>query len=117
MASSPASSERPPVSALTGPEPIIVEVPRDLREVVTLYLETRGGDLARLDQAARSRNLNEIRAIGHRLQGSSASLGFAEAGDIGAGLERAAVARDYSAIDGLIARLREYFARIRIRHV
>lgn len=99
---------------MTGP-PILVEVPRELRDVVNIYLETRGADLDRLEQALSSGNLNKVRFIGHKLHGSSESLGFAEASRIGGEMERAAVAGDMRAVQGHIARLRDYFARVEVR--
>jgi len=105
------------VAASRGRTPIVVDVPGDLRKLVTLYLETRGADLARLDQAIAASNLEEVRAIAHKIRGSSASLGFPEAGEIGIDMERAAIARDLRAAEGQVARLRDYFTRVRIRDV
>ncbi len=97
--------------------PIRLEIPADLRDVVTLYLETRGADLARLDRAAATADLETVRSIGHKLRGSSQSLGFARAGEIGEDLERAAEAGDARAVERLIRELRGYLGRLRIRYV
>jgi HPt (histidine-containing phosphotransfer) domain-containing protein len=102
---------------MTATDPIVVAVERDLRDVVHLYLESRGADLARLDLAGDSGDFEEVRRIGHKLHGSSGGLGFAEAGNIGAALEDAARAKDAAAVAAGIARLREYFARVSIRYV
>jgi hypothetical protein len=102
---------------LTATDPIVVEVERDLRDIVHLYLESRGADLARLDLACDGGDFEEVRRIGHKLHGSSGGLGFAEAGRIGAALEDAARARDTEAIQANLAKLREYFARVSIRYV
>lgn len=96
---------------------IVVEVERDLHDIVRLYLEDRGADLARLDLACDAGNLEEVRAIGHKLHGSSAPLGFGRAGDIGAALEQCALAGDIAAVEREISALRDYFARVTIRYV
>lgn len=97
--------------------PITLEVPAGLRDVATLYLETRGADLARLDRAEACGDLETVRAIGHKLRGSSQSLGFARAGEIGEALEQAAQSGDRESAARLIAQLRDYFSRVRIRYV
>jgi HPt (histidine-containing phosphotransfer) domain-containing protein len=96
---------------------IVVEVARDLHDIVKLYLADRGADLARLDLACEARNLEEVRAIGHKLHGSSGPLGFGRAGDIGAALEHAALAGDIVTVQREISALRDYFARVSIRYV
>ena len=102
---------------MAATDPIVVEVDRDLRDVVHLYLESRGADFARLDQACHSGDFDEVRRIGHKLRGSSGGLGFAEAGQIGATLEKAASANDAAKVAAGIRSLREYFARVSIRYV
>ena len=102
---------------MTATDRIVVEVVRDLHDIAKLYLEDRGADLARLDLACNAGNLEEVRAIGHKLHGSSAPLGFGRAGDIGAALEQSALSGDIAAVQRDIAALRDYFSRVSIRYV
>lgn len=102
---------------MSATDAIVVEVPQDLREVARLYLESRGADLARLEAAREASDFEEVRRIGHKLRGSSRTLGFLRAGEIGMELESAALRADAGAVEGAVAALREYFSRLSIRYV
>ena len=102
---------------MVATDPIVVEIERDLHDIVNLFLEARSADLARLDIACDAGQMEEVRAIGHKLHGSSGMLGFGAAGDIGADLETSARAGDVVAVRREIAALRDYLERLSIRYV
>ena len=101
---------------MASTEPIVVEIERDLHDIASLYLEAREADLAQLDLACDAGRFEEVRAIGHKLHGSSGMLGFDRAGDIGAELESAARAGDVAAVRRQIEALRDYLSRLSIRY-
>jgi HPt (histidine-containing phosphotransfer) domain-containing protein len=77
----------------------------DLRELRSLFLQTRRADLQRLEAARVAGDLATVRAVGHVFKGSCAPFGYDEAGRLGAALEKAAERGDRAAVDALSARL------------
>ena len=106
MASSSASRDHP-----------VVELPEDYRELVKIYLDTRTADLEFIARVLAAADFPAIRRIGRNIRGSSASYGFAAAGEIGPDLERAAQAADGLSVAALAERLRNYLARVEVRYV
>lgn len=89
--------------AQPGPDDDLAD---DIRALAGVFLEARRADLARLDAALATDDLDTVRAVGHAFKGSCAPFGFPEAGTIGAALEEAAARGDRGAVDRLAARLR-----------
>jgi len=89
--------------AQPGPDDDLAD---DIRALAGVFLEARRADLARLDAALATDDLDTVRAVGHAFKGSCAPFGFPEAGTIGAALEEAAARGDREAVDHLVPRLR-----------
>ena len=89
--------------AQPGPDDDLAD---DIRALAGVFLEARRADLARLDAAVATDDLDTVRAVGHAFKGSCAPFGFPEAGTIGAALEEAAARGDREAVDRLVPRLR-----------
>ncbi|MDH5263965.1 MAG: Hpt domain-containing protein [Betaproteobacteria bacterium] len=77
------------------------DISAEARELVGLFLATRRADLARLDAALATGDLETIRAVGHIFRGSSDAFGFPEAGQLGTQLEEAAARGDLEDARGL----------------
>ena len=96
---------------------IVVEVERDLEDLIPLFMQTRTKDLAGLDAALVTGDFSAMRLIGHSMKGAGGAYGFAPVSEIGGRIESAALAGDAALIAAQLAQLRDYFARIEIRYV
>lgn len=87
---------------------------RDLmQELAELYVNDADLQLRALDDAAKNREMDRIRRIGHALCGASLSIGAQEAGDIFRELEYAARDGDAARVRMAIDRGAEEFIRVR----
>jgi HPt (histidine-containing phosphotransfer) domain-containing protein len=89
-----------------GPDRLPPDIAGDVKALMWLFLETRRRDLDRLDAALEAGDFATIRAVGHLLRGSAATFGFAEAGRLGARLEKAAGRSDRESVRALVPLLR-----------
>lgn len=96
---------------------LVVEIERDLEELIPLFMRSREKDMAGLDAGLVSGDFTAMRLIGHSMKGAGGAYGFAPVSEIGALIETAALTGDAAAITVQLALLRDYFARIDIRYV
>lgn len=100
-----------PVQTSSSPELAAFEppdTPPELADLVEGYLERRRGDAAVLLDAARAKSFGVARDLGHRIKGSGAGYGFAPITEIGARIERAAIAKNALEIEHCAIALLEY---------
>jgi len=64
---------------------------RMIKKLLPAYFEERARDLAKLETAIATNNLDTFKRIGHKIKGSAKSYGFTEIGEDGAKLEQAAI--------------------------
>lgn len=84
------------------------------RQLVIQYLGRRKADVDRLRQALEAGDFELIRVTGHNMSGSGAAYGFGQVSELGAALEQAAKVNDSAVIVGLIDRLNNFLASIRL---
>ncbi len=77
------------VSAQPALEPIRIQVPEGLEELIPGYLAARKADVEKLWAAIGADDFNQVRILGHNIKGNGTSYGFTELSRLGAALEEA----------------------------
>lgn len=93
-------------------ERIPVVIDPDLADLVPGFLNNRRRDVAKLRALLETGNFADIRMIGHSMKGAGGGYGFDPITDIGAVIERAALAADSATIEQGITQLDDYLSRI-----
>ena len=93
---------------------IIVEVSRDLEDIVPIFLTNRTKELPTLRNALAAQDFNTLQTLGHRMKGDGGGYGFDHISEIGTGLESAAKQQHVSAIEEHIAQLEDFLKRVSV---
>lgn len=93
---------------------IAVVIDPDLADLVPGFLNNRRRDVDKLKTLLEAGNFADIRMIGHSMKGAGGGYGFDPITDIGAAIERAALACDSLAIKHGIEQLADYLARVEV---
>ena len=96
---------------------IIVEVDRDLEDLMPLFWSSREQDLQGLAKGIEESDFNTLRSIGHDMKGTGSSFGFHRVSEIGDLIEVAALANDLLTIQGQFGTFKDYMSRIEISFV
>ena len=96
---------------------IIVEIDKDIEEIVPGFLENRTKELDILKEAIKTNNFEELKSIGHKISGNAGSYGFDELGEIGAKLEENASNGKMEAIKQNVADIELYLTDIEVKYV
>lgn len=91
---------------------IPVTIDPDLADLVPGFLNNRRRDVDKLKALLDAGNFADIRMIGHSMKGAGGGYGFDPITDIGASIERAALASDRQTIEQGIAQLADYLSRV-----
>jgi HPt (histidine-containing phosphotransfer) domain-containing protein len=95
-------------------DPCRVAVEKDIADLIPRYMRNRRKDLTALREGFVTDNFDQLRRLGHRLQGCGGSFGFWEITALGEEIAKSAVAEDRSRIAALIDSYREYLARVEV---
>lgn len=95
---------------MTDRIPVVIDP--DLADLVPGFLNNRRRDVEKLRALLETGNFADIRMIGHSMKGAGGGYGFDPITDIGAAIERAALAADSATIEQGIAQLADYLSRI-----
>ena len=95
-------------------EPIIVTCSKELEAIVPRFLERRREEIASLRRGLSAGDYGALRIIGHGLKGSGGGYGFTALSDIGARIEKAALAADATALETLLAEHADYVERLQV---
>ena len=98
-------------------ESIMVEVERDLADLVPIFLEQRCKDQMTMERALHTGDFEAMRIIGHGMAGSGRGYGFNEITEIGEAIEQAARVQNVTELTQLAARLTDYMARVVVQYV
>jgi CheY-like chemotaxis protein len=110
-------SVRRAAAAVAGAAPLTqVVVDSSLEDIVPGYLDNRRKDVGVLRQALERGDFAAIRVLGHNMKGSGGGYGFAALTELGAALEKAALAGDAEAVRGRIDELAAYLGSLRIKY-
>lgn len=98
-------------------EKLIVNVDRELEDLIPLFMETRNRDLEGLSKGLASNDFDAMYTIGHGMKGSGGAFGFQWITEIGALIEASALINDHATIEKQFVLLRDYLARVEIQYV
>jgi HPt (histidine-containing phosphotransfer) domain-containing protein len=98
-------------------EKIVVQVPRDLAELIPLFLETRQQDISGLFLGLASNDFESLRVIGHSMRGTGSSFGFDQISSMGAAIEDAALVRDAQTIKSQLVQFQTFLSCAEIKYV
>lgn len=93
---------------------IIAHVDPDLEELIPGFLDNRRRDVEKLRAALAAGDFATVRITGHSMKGAGGGYGFQPITDIGAVIERAAMASDAAAAAAGIDDLAAYLARVEV---
>ena len=103
-----------PPSSFDSEDRIIVEVSRDLEDIVPIFLANRTKELPTLRDALAAQDFKSLQTLGHRMKGDGGGYGFDHISEIGTALESAASQRHMSAIQQHIAQLEDFLKRVSV---
>lgn len=89
-------------------EKITVTVDKDLEDLIPGFMQRRREDVKSLKASFSAGELDKIRITGHSMKGTGGGYGFDGLSQIGAELEKAALAGEADKIPALIDRLEGY---------
>ncbi|OGA03291.1 MAG: hypothetical protein A2W68_01620 [Betaproteobacteria bacterium RIFCSPLOWO2_02_64_14] len=95
-------------------DPIIARCSKDLEPIIPRYLARRREEIASLRAGLDAGDYQALRIIGHSLKGSGGGYGMPALSDIGARIEKAAIAADAAAIESLLAEHADYVERLQV---
>jgi HPt (histidine-containing phosphotransfer) domain-containing protein len=93
---------------------VVVRVDAELEPLIPRFLEKRRAEVEVLRRAADDGDLATLRALGHALKGTAGGYGFDHLTDLGARLERAAVAGSVAEARDAVAEIQAYLPRVRV---
>lgn len=109
-----------PSAAVQGtqePEPIVVEVSAEYKELMPGFMENRRRDLQRMAAAIEQHDLEAIRMLAHDLKGAGGTYGLDGLSDAAHALEIAVIERDLENITDCQSRLTDYLDRLQLIYV
>lgn len=98
-------------------EKIIVNVDRELEDLMPLFMETRQRDLEGLVAGLAANDFTALRVIGHGMKGSGGAFGFPLITEMGGLIETSALLKDRSAVDKQCVKLCDYLAKVQVNYI
>ncbi|HZD54303.1 MAG TPA: Hpt domain-containing protein [Woeseiaceae bacterium] len=93
-----------------------VTVPKDLEDLIPMFMSNRRKELETLRSALAARDLEQLRQLGHRMKGVGNSYGFEKVSTLGKQIEDGARSGDRAALQACIAEYDDYLARVSITY-
>jgi CheY-like chemotaxis protein/HPt (histidine-containing phosphotransfer) domain-containing protein len=97
-----------------GLEPVRIEMPSGLEEIVPGYLEMRRQGVREMTDLLSASDFERLADLGHQLNGSGGDYGFPELTRLGAALEESAKMRDRVNLRSLLHQLKIYLDRVEL---
>ncbi len=97
-------------------EKITVKVDIDLEDLIPGFMQRRREDVKSLKASLSAGELDKIRITGHSMKGTGGGYGFDDLSQMGAELEKAALAGDADEISALVDRLERYLENVIIEY-
>ncbi|MGE5640207.1 MAG: Hpt domain-containing protein [Clostridia bacterium] len=95
-------------------EQIEVKVAKDLEDLIPTFMKNRHKEVESLRAALAAQDFEQLRQIGHRMKGVGNSYGFEQVSIFGKQIEDGARSGDRAALEGCLAKYRDYLARVRV---
>ena len=96
---------------------IIIQISKDLEELVPTFLETRHKEIVKLEKLFADKNLDEICFIAHKLAGNAGGYGFQELTEIGRRLEMASKEKIAEQVGVELQNIKRYLEEIEVEFV
>ena len=96
-------------------EPIFVEIPEGLEDLVPTYLASRRSEVQILRNHLNLGEMSALQRRSHDLKGTGTSFGFPAISTIGAAMENAAKASDFVQLDDSLLELSQYLDAVQLR--
>lgn len=96
-------------------EYIVVRPDPELADLIPEFLASRRADVSHIGALVEAQDGPALRRIAHDLKGCGAAYGFEPISELGARLERAAIAGDFAAAAAAHAQLADYLGRVDVR--
>jgi len=91
-----------------------VKVPRDLEDLIPVFLSNRKKELDTLRVALASADFEQLRQLGHRMKGVGVSYGFDHVSTLGKHIEDGARSGDRASLQARIAEYADYLSKVQI---
>jgi PAS domain S-box-containing protein len=95
-------------------QPIMIETPAGLEEIVPGYLAARREELLAMTALLAASDFKSLAVLGHNLKGSGTSYGFPDLTRIGMALEQSANQTDSGALGAQLIDLSDYLSRVEL---
>ena len=93
---------------------ITVTVAKDLEDLIPTFMTNRNKELETLRTALGAGDMEQLRQLGHRMNGVGNSYGFELISVLGKQIENGAKSRDLPGIEARIKEYTDYLARVKI---
>jgi len=91
-----------------------VAVARDIADLIPRYMSNRHKELEALREGLATGDFEQLRQLGHRMQGCGGAFGFSDITTLGEEIANSARGADSSRLAALIGSYREYLAKIHV---
>jgi CheY-like chemotaxis protein/HPt (histidine-containing phosphotransfer) domain-containing protein len=105
---------RSPAPPMETVQPIMIETPPGLEEIVPGYLAARREELPGMTALLAASDFKSLAILGHNLKGTGTSYGFPDLTRIGTALQQSANQTDSGAIAAQLSNLKDYLARVEL---
>jgi HPt (histidine-containing phosphotransfer) domain-containing protein len=99
---------------MTEPNAPTVTVPKDLEDLVPTFLANRAKELEALKAALARVDMEQMRALGHRMKGVGNSYGFEKVTVLGKEIEDGARASDTARLGALLGEYADYLRTVKV---
>lgn len=99
---------------LESHEPIRIEMPTDVADIVPRYLATRKKEIAEMNEILAASDFDSLSRLGHNLKGTAMGYGFPDLVWMGCELEQSANQMDRATLHTRIAELSNYLDRVEL---
>lgn len=101
---------------MSKPAKFTAVVPKDLKDLVPIFLRNRKKELGALRRAVAQADFDTLRHLSHRMRGVGEPYGFPDVSDIGGRIERLARDKDDEALMKLLTHYAEYLGNVHITY-
>lgn len=91
-----------------------VTVSKDLEDLIPVFMKNRGKEVTSLREALAAGDMEQLRALGHRMKGVGNSYGFAFVSTVGKRIEDAARGPDTAALQACIDEYADYLTKVTV---
>ncbi len=96
---------------------ILVQVDKDLADIMPTFLNNRTKDIEIITQALVKADMKSIEVVAHKLAGNAGGYGLAELGLIGKEMEAASKQQNVDEVKKLFQRMKDYLENLVINFV